>query len=203
MHTRLLIIAALAACTVWGAAPTLHVSALGPVPGAVQPDAQQTLHTLEIGAGTLAPLDAMGNPEWPCFTGHAADYPDCSSIPSGGLVIGDPMYTLSLSDCTESSSIPCVWLFYIVEDDNPSTTGEMKYFVKVTQQGSVLFDTGTVLVGPNVEGVYVVAGNAAFGPGNCPSTETCVAPVKGAAKISVTFKVGTASVTSDATVVFN
>ncbi|MGC9950540.1 MAG: hypothetical protein ABSF64_29590 [Bryobacteraceae bacterium] len=199
---RFLLFAALSATAALGAAARLHIAAIGRVRAQANPDAAATLFQLATGAGDLAPGDASGNSEWPCFTGNATVWPDCSSIPAGALVIGQPMYTVSLAKCTASTTVPCVWLYYIVDDEDTGTLTGLDCSIKVTQGSAVIFDTGTMSYGPNAPNLYIVSANVAFGPGNCPSTETCVAPAAGTAKITATTSVGQYKAIGETTIEF-
>jgi hypothetical protein len=67
------------------------------------PQVTPLLFQLSQGFGVAAPPDSGGNPQWPCFGGSA----DCSTIAPGGVVIGTPAHTWSLTACDQNSgSVP-------------------------------------------------------------------------------------------------
>ncbi len=163
------------------------------------------LFQLAEGFGVAAPADGSGNPEWPCFGGAA----DCSTIAPGGVVIGTPIYTWSLSACDQNSSsvAPCGWIFWFYEDDTGDNTDDLIVAITGKQGANYVLDTGNIDFGPNpfaAGSVIVVSGNQGFGTigatgkgnGNCAgSTKTCVNPVAGIVNISITTKVGSQKTT--------
>ena len=52
------------------------------------PVEKKRLEQLSSGFGVLPPVDGGGNDEWPCFPNQNANGADCSSIATGGVVIG-------------------------------------------------------------------------------------------------------------------
>ena len=186
---RMLMFAAIAVIVAFGvgghpalaAAPQFHRSVIGHVPAQVSPDTTApTIFQLVTTLGTLAPIDGSGNDEWPCLTGDAVKWPDCSSIPAGGLVIGLPTYTVSLANCLDPN-VACIGGVEVVEDDNPSTTKDFNWALRITQGDAVILDTGELNLGPNMPNtIQFIGGNLYVGPGNC-ATGTCVSPVAGKA----------------------
>ena len=138
--TRMFMFAAIAVIVAFGvgghpalaAAPQFHRSVIGHVPAQVSPDTTgPTILQLVTTLGTLAPIDGSGNYEWPCLTGDPINWPDCSSIPAGGLVIGLPTYTVSLANCLDPT-VACIGGVEVVEDDNPSTTKNFNWGLRIT-----------------------------------------------------------------------
>lgn len=169
---------------------------------------KKALYQLAAGFGVLPPLDGSGNDSWPCFGGDT----DCSAIAPGGVVIGDPFYTWSLTACDASSSTftNCGQFFNFWEDDTLDTTDDLVISVVVQQGKSFIFDSGAQNFGPNPFGtaagqLIVLSQDTAFGtqgqsgPGNgfcAGSTETCVDPKAGPATITITTTVGTSTIKS-------
>ena len=152
-----------------------------------------------------------GNDEWPCFpNGSNPNDADCSSIATGGVVIGQPAYTQSFSACDASSSDSpnCGQIFWFYEDDTGDGTDDLVVSIVVKQGKNYIMDTGPFNFGPNpypAGSVVVIWDDTAFGtlgetgPGNgfcAGSTETCVNPVKGVASVTVTTTVGTSTINS-------
>jgi hypothetical protein len=158
-----------------------------PVSDAV-PDAAAQVHQLYTMMGVAPPLDASSLDTWPCFTGGSD--PDCSSIAPGGLVLGIPFYTWSLTSCT-SSTAACGQISWMFETDVTSTKTAIDVSITVTQGTSTIMNTGTVKIGTNPGSGYVevISDNVGFGPGDCV-VGTCATPVAGAAKITVTTTIG-------------
>jgi hypothetical protein len=202
--------AALAAAVAFGvggrpalaAAPQFHMSVIGHVPAQVSPDsAAPTIFQLVTNFGALAPIDGSGNYEWPCLTGDPINYPDCSSMPAGGLVIGLPTYTVPLANCLDPN-VACIGGEEVVEDDNPSTTKNFNWGLRITQGDAVILDTGMLNFGPNMPNtIQFIGGNLYVGPGNC-ATGTCVAPVAGKATATTYTWVGTSVAVGHATLNF-
>jgi hypothetical protein len=209
-NIRTFMFAALAVIVAFGAggrqalaeAPHFHLSVIGHVPAQVSPDpAAPTIFQLVTNFGTLAPIDGSGNDEWPCYTGDPINWPDCSSIPAGGLVIGVPTYTVSLANCLDPN-VACIGGEEVVEDDNPSTTEAFKWALRITQGDSIILDTGKLNFGPNMPNtIQVIGGNLYVGPGNC-ATGTCVAPVAGQATATTWTWVGKSVAVGHATINF-
>ena len=160
------------------------------------------LHGIIADFGVLPPASST---DWPCYGGS----PDCTSIASGGMVIGAPNFTWSLASCnsrTKKETAPCAQLFWMYEDDTNDTSDDLTFSVFVTQGKNYILaaseDYGT---NPFGAGVISVAGDFAFGtqgnhtgPGNgwCfVDTVTCVGPKPGLANVVVTTSVGSYSVT--------
>ena len=183
-------------------APQFQAKVIGHVPAQVSPDpAAPTIFQLVTTFGTLAPIDGSGNDEWPCLTGDAVKWPDCSSIPAGGLVIGLPTYTVSLANCLDPN-VACIGGVEVVEDDNPSTTKDFNWALRITQGDAVILDTGELNFGPNMPNtIQFIGGNLYVGPGNC-ATGTCVSPVAGKATATTWTWVGKSVVVGHATINF-
>ncbi len=173
------------------------------------------LFQLSEGFGTLPPLDSGGIDEWPCFGGGASA--DCSTIASGGVVIGTPFYTWSLSACDANtpSSTNCGQIFWFYEDDTNDTTDDLIVQIVAKQGSNTVLNTGAFNFGPNPFGgapgsVIVISDDVAFGTlgqtgkgnGYCFDGQltkqkyTCSDPVAGLVTITVTTKVGPSKIAS-------
>lgn len=171
---------------------------------------KKALEQLSAGFGVLPPVDGGGNDEWPCFPNANGNGADCSQISPGGVVIGQPAFTQSLSACNASSAgAPnCGQFFSFYEDDTGDNTDDLVVSIVVKQGVSFIFDTGSVNLGPNpfsAGTVIVISDDGAFGtlgqtgPGNgfcAGSTETCVNPKAGKATVTFTITVGTSTIKS-------
>jgi hypothetical protein len=187
--------------------PHFKIVTVGPVAGHTsdaEPQAASQVHQLMTNMGVAAPADSSGDATWPCFTGGSD--PDCSSIAAGGLVVGIPFYTWSLSSCT-SSSAACGQIYWAFETDVASTKAPIEITLNVTQGSNVIYSTGSapLNVGPNPGKGYmeIISGNVGFGVGDCGAGVTCVAPVAGAATITTTTKIGTSTATGKAVIVLS
>jgi hypothetical protein len=174
------------------------------------PQITPLLFQLSQGFGVAAPPDSGGNPQWPCFGGSA----DCSTIAPGGVVIGTPAHTWSLSACDQNSGSvpPCGWIFWFYEDDTGDNTSHLIVSVTGKQGLNYVLDTGNIDFGPNpfpAGSVIVVSGNQGFGTmgqtgkgnGNCAgSPKICVDPVAGPVNLSITTKVGLQKTTGKFTI---
>ena len=172
------------------------------VPGQIGlgPLAPSLLFQLADGFGVAAPPDGGGNPQWPCFGGAA----DCSAITPGGVVIGTPAYTWSLSACDQNNGTvpPCGWIFWFYEDDTGDNTSHLVVTVTGKQTTNYVVNSGKIDFGPNpfaAGTVIIVSGNQGFGTmgqtgknnGNCNgSGKTCVDPIAGLVNLAVTTQVG-------------
>ena len=157
---------------------------------------------LSQGFGALPPKDGGGSDEWPCFAGN----PDCASIASGGVVIGEPHFTWSLAACdaNSASSTNCGQIFWFYEDDTNDTTDDLIVTIRAKQGTEYVLDTGAMNLGPNPYGatpatLVVMTDDTAFGTlgqsgkgnGYCQDSHyTCVDPVAGIVTITVTTQVG-------------
>lgn len=171
---------------------------------------RKVLEQLIAGFGVLPPIDGGGNDEWPCFPNANANGADCSQISPGGVVIGQPAFTQSLSACDANSSgaANCGQFFSFYEDDTGNNTDNLVVSIVVKQGVNYILDTGIVNLGPNpfpAGSVVVIYDDAAFGtlgqtgPGNgfcAGSTETCVNPKAGKATATFTITVGTSTIKS-------
>jgi hypothetical protein len=190
-----------------------HLQARVVNPGGAHAQAKtekKALEELSSGFGVLPPVDGGGNDEWPCFPNQNANGADCSTIATGGVVIGQPAYSQSLSACdaNSDSATNCGQVFWFYEDDTGDTTDDLVVSIVVKQGKNYVLDTGPFNFGPNpfpAGSVIVISDDAAFGtlgetgPGNgycAGSTETCANPVKGVASVTVTTTVGTSTITS-------
>jgi len=170
---------------------------------------KKVLQQLSSGFGVLPPLDGNGADEWPCSSVFA-NAADCADVAPGGVVIGFPAYSQSLSNCDASASgAPnCGQIFWFYEDDTGDNTDDLVVSVVVKQGRDYILDSGPVNFGPNPFSpgqVIVIYDDTAFGtlgqtgPGNgfcAGSTETCVNPVKGVASVTVTTTVGISTIHS-------
>ncbi|MGB8012981.1 MAG: hypothetical protein WCF68_15315 [Terriglobales bacterium] len=171
---------------------------------------KKILYQLSSGFGALPPLDANSDYEWPCFPNPAnPNYADCSSIATGGVVIGTPAFTQSLTSCDDSTSTisDCGQIFWFYEDDTGDTTDDLIVTIAVKQGKNYIMDV-VYDFGPNpypAGSVVIISDNTAFGtlgetgPGNgfCYySTQTCVNPKAGLANATVTTTVGTSTIKS-------
>lgn len=170
------------------------------------------LEQLMSGFGVLPPVDGGGNDEWPCFPGSSnPNAADCSSIATGGVVLGQPAFTQSLSACdaNSDSSSNCGQIFWFYEDDTGDNNDDLVVSIVVKQGKNYIMDTGNFDFGPNpfpAGSVVVIYDDTAFGtlgqsgPGNgfcAGSTETCVNPVSGKATATITTTVGTSTIKAD------
>ena len=169
------------------------------------------LEQLMAGFGVLPPVDGGGNDEWPCFPNQNANGADCSTIATGGVVVGQPPFTQSLSACdaNSASSANCGQIFWFYEDDTGDTTDDLVISVVIKQGKNYILDTGAYDFGPNpfpAGSVVVIYDDTAFGtlgqtgPGNgfcAGSTETCVNPISGKATATVTTTVGTSTIKTE------
>jgi len=168
------------------------------------------LEQLSSGFGVLPPVDGSGNDEWPCFPNQNANGADCSSIATGGVVIGTPAYTQSFAACdANASGAPnCGQAFWFYQDDTGDSTDDLVVSIVVKQGKNYILDTGPFDFGPNPFGgapgtVVVISDDTAFGtlgqtgPGNgfcAGSTETCANPVAGPAVATMTTTVGKSTI---------
>ena len=171
---------------------------------------KKALEQLSVGFGVLPPVDGGGNDEWPCFPNQNANGADCSQIATGGVVIGQPAFTQSLSACDANTgtSPNCGQFFSFYEDDTGDSTDDLVASIVVKQGKNYILDTGPVNLGVNpfpAGSVVVIYDDTAFGtlgqsgPGNgfcAGSTETCVNPVAGKASATFTITVGTSTIKS-------
>ena len=146
------------------------------------------LEQLMAGFGVLPPVDGGGNDEWPCFPNQNANGADCSTIATGGVVVGQPAFTQSLSACdaNSASSANCGQIFWFYEDD----TGAYDF-------GPNPFPAGSVVVIYD-DTAFGTLGQTGPGNGFCAgSTETCVNPISGKATATVTTTVGTSTIKTE------
>jgi hypothetical protein len=171
--------------------PHFRVASIGALPVQTdnQPAAASLVHQGITGMGVLPPLDATSVDTWPCFTGGSD--PDCSSIAAGGLVVGVPLYTWSLTGCT-SSTAACGQIFWTFETDVTSKKTAINVSITVTQGTSTIMSTGTVDIGknPGAGFIEIISDDVAFGVGDCAAPTMCVAPIAGPATIKVTTAIG-------------
>ena len=177
---------------------------------------KKVLEELSSGFGVLPPVDGSGNDEWPCFPNQNANGADCSSIATGGVVIGQPAFTQSFSACDadSDSSTNCGQVFSFYEDDTGDNTDDLVVSIVVKQGKNYIMDTGPYNFGPNPFSpgtVIVISDDTAFGtlgqtgPGNgycAGSTETCVNPVPGKATATFTITVGISTIKATVSMFF-
>ena len=104
-------------------APTgqLHAKRLGAIFSDAVPDATvPTLFTALLNIGANPPLDKGGIGYWPCFTGGSDT--DCSSIPSGGIVVGEPLPAAVVPHGCKG----CAQIYWIVESTSAAKSGLVK-----------------------------------------------------------------------------
>jgi len=170
------------------------------------------LFQLASGFGVLPPVDGSGFDEWPCFPNPAnSNYPDCSTISNGGVVIGVPAYTWSYTACDGNSatSTNCGQIFWFYEDDTNDNTDPLIVSIEVKQGSDVILDTGNVtLANPNPfapGSVIVISDDVTFGSlgetgkgnGECAGTKViCKDPLQGLAVVTVTTKVGPSKISN-------
>ena len=180
--------------------------------GAVKPAAGfDELFQLSSGFGALPPVDGNGNDEWPCFPNPAnANFPDCSNIATGGVVLGTPAYTWSLASCDANAgtNTNCGQIFWLYEDDTNDNTDPLIVSITVKQGTEYVLDTGSVNLGTNpfpAGSVIVISDDVAFGTlgqtgknnGFCNgSKKVCVNPVAGIATVTLSTKVGASKITT-------
>ena len=177
----------------------------------VGPSGFDELFQLAAGFGALPPKDANGFDEWPCFPNPAdSNYPDCSTIANGGVVIGTPAFTWSLAACDASSpsSTNCGQVFWFYEDDTGDNSDHLFVSVVVKQGLNYILNTGDQDLGPNpfpIGSLVVISDDAAFGTlgepgkgnGYCfGSKKECSDPLRGIATVTVTTKVGPSKISS-------
>jgi len=100
---------------------------------------------------------------WPCFgsyssaSGTASENPDCPTIgdpkqglPGGGVVVGAPALSWSLTDCnaTSTSAAPCGNTETWYEDNTADTTDDLTYTIEAVQGPTVIADSGVEDFGP-------------------------------------------------------
>jgi hypothetical protein len=176
------------------------------VGGGNGPEVASLLFQLATGMGVLPPLDGGGLDQWPCFGGS----PDCSTIAAGGVVIGTPSYTKSLTACDANvvGAPNCGQIFWFYEDDTGDNTDHLIVSITVKQGANYILDTGNFDFGPNpfpAGSVIIISDDTAFGTlgavgknnGFCAgSGKTCVNPVAGVANVVVNTKVGTSKISA-------
>jgi hypothetical protein len=140
------------------------------------------------------------NAAWPAFCDEPGTTCDASD-PAGSMLVGEPTEVWSLATCTAvASTSPCGEVYNAVISN--TATGDWKLELEVKQGSSVIYDSGLI----NEKETFPAGDiglsyfEVAFGPGNCPSTVTCVAPVAGTATIEYINELGTTKVTGTATI---
>jgi len=194
--TRVFLFAALALVLASGALRQLATAANGPrirailrhgsgVPFGVTPEATPTAAS---GITAMGPI----NTAWPatCGTGGTG----CASDPSGTMLIGAPEELWSAATCT-STTIACGQIYNFVVSN--TAKGAWSVGVEVKQGTKVIYDTGLQSTGSTFAAgdIGYSSADVAFGPGDCVTGVTCVAPVAGAATITFTNKIGKVTVT--------
>jgi hypothetical protein len=159
-------------------------------PLSTAPDATEPAMAMGIVAfGSLPPTDSLGAPEWPCFTGGADA--DCASMPAGGVVVGMPYQYWNIKGCTTGTCGQVYWSF-----SSNSASGTVMVSETITQGSNIIYQSGITNFGQGTAPfVTFVWDEIGFGPNACSG---CVAPVKGAAKITTTATIGTVTITGHA-----
>jgi len=174
------------------------------------PAVTPALFQLVTGMGVLPPVDGGGNDEWPCFPNPAnANYPDCSTIAAGGVVVGGPAYTWPLANCDASAAgAPnCGQIYWFYEDDTGDNTSHLVVSITAKQGANYVLNTGNFDFGPNpfpAGSVIVISDDTAFGTlgatgknnGFCAgSNKVCADPVAGVVNLVTTTKIGAQKIT--------
>ncbi|MFZ1132354.1 MAG: hypothetical protein WBV31_11690 [Terriglobales bacterium] len=116
-----------------------------------------------FGATAYPTVNTDGSDLWPCFGDSSSTGPntDCPTIgnpsipfPTGGVVVGSPSYTFSLSACdgNTATAANCGQTQTWYEDDSGDSTDDLLYSIVATQGTKTIADSGTVDFGPNVYG---------------------------------------------------
>jgi len=123
-----------------------------------------------------SPTNSDGSDLWPCFGGGtAAPNTDCADIgnpsqafPAGGVIVGSPAYTWSLTNCNATSSTQnyCGETETWYEDDSNDATDELIYTITAVQGTTEIYNSGTVDFGPNVFGSTPGVSVIIYGPAN-------------------------------------
>lgn len=165
-----------------------HLATLGMprVPHANVPNATTALNQGITAMGVAAPLDSGGADTWPCFTGDAVNFPDCSSIAPGGLVVGIPVQNWPLASCSDSSVGCGGQIYWTFEDD--AAKGALIVSLTVKQGSTTVLATGNVNLGTikgqpgAIEIIYY--DGVVLGPDSCATGITCGTAVAGPAVIT-------------------
>jgi len=130
--------------------------------------------TAAFTATAFPTTNSDGSDLWPCFGGGTTVNPDCPSIgdptidfPVGGVALGVPAYVWSLADCnaTSTSSPLCGETETFYEDDSGDTTDQLTYSIVATQGSTEIYNSGTVVFGPNpFGGLSPAADVVIYGP---------------------------------------
>jgi hypothetical protein len=119
-------------------------------------------------ATDLPTTNTDGSDLWPCFGDTSSANPDCPTIgapsvtfPTGGVALGAPSYTWSLSACngTTNGNVLCGQTNSWYEDDSGDSTDDLTYEIEVTQGENIIADSGLVDFGPNTFGGLSPAAN--------------------------------------------
>jgi hypothetical protein len=149
--------------------------------------------------------NADGTDIWPCIgnSSNAGPNPDCPTIgdpsivfPSNATAIGNPAFVWQLKNtegfgngygCNAlingtghlgSPYLPCAQAETWYEDDSNDSTDDLLYTMVITQGDRIIYDSGTVDIGPNTSGgqtppvdqIIYNPVNFGFGPGDGPAT---------------------------------
>ena len=149
-------------------------------------------------------VNSDGSDEWPCFgtggSGTSANS-DCPTLgdqggvfPEGAAALGIPGYVFYLQTSTDSPLQPngcdastsadatnyCGQTNTWYEDWSGDTTDELLYIIEVTQNGSVIADSGTVDFGPNTfAGLVPAADVVIYGDQNFGTDGVATGPNNG------------------------
>jgi hypothetical protein len=144
-------------------------------------------------ASSYPTVNSDGTELWFCAGNTSTPNPDCPTIgdpqvtfPTGGIVLGLPQYTWSLSACDGSTNgsgvggaspyIPCGQIEPFYEDDTGDSTDDFIFTVEVTQgtgtNTKVILDYGTTDFGANTTppgSTNLIAGDVNFGTLRVPT----------------------------------
>jgi hypothetical protein len=170
------------------AAPAGHLHAVkrGAIFSDATPDAGlPTVFTALLNIAANPPADKGGNPYWPCFTGGSDT--DCSSIPSGAIVLGEPLSAAVVPHTCKG----CAQIYWVVESTSAAKSGDIKVVLTVKQGSTTIFsfsgDSGLTLPPGEIAALWY-------------DGVTFTGGKSGTATISVTNTVGTVKSTSTTTV---
>jgi len=171
-------------------APGLHARLSGPILSDSVADATApTVFTGLLSIANNPPADKSGNGYWPCFTGGSDT--DCSSIPKGAIVVGEPLSAAVVSHVCSG----CAQIYWIVESTTAAKSGDVKISISVKQGSTSIFtfsgDSGTTLP-PGQIGAFWYSGvtfNSSAKAGEATITVTStVGTVKSTASTTILLK---------------
>ena len=154
----------------------ISIGRIPDAPAGAIPDVSPGMYQGIVGMGPNPPASG----DWPCFGGNTA----CTSIAAGGLVVAEPLQVV-LKACSG-----CGQIYYTFETTTASGTGTFTFTVTQGSPAKTLFHksfTGTVAK----NNIYAIAWTGV----------TFTGGVAGAATISVSTKIGTATIKGAARIV--